>query len=133
MKYYSRKGSIVIAIIVFVVIMTIICFFAKVYAASYVLITALMYLAWMWYDTYYIIRGNQLFYKSALLKGSIEINAIVEIVKNKKLFSGKKPSLSTKGIIINYNKYDDIFISPKKIDQFIKALKTINPNIKVTD
>ena len=87
----------------------------------------------MWYDTYYIIDGNKLFYRSAFLKGVVEIDAITEIIKNRKLFSGKKPSLSNKGLIIRYNKYDDIYISPKKIDEFIDALKAINNDFKVTE
>jgi len=80
-----------------------------------------------------MIEGDQLLYKSALLKGSIDINTIVEIVKNKKHFSGKKPSLSTKGIIIKYNKWDDIYISPVDIDRFISVLKHINPGIKTIE
>lgn len=133
LKYYSSKGFIVVAIIIFIAIITIISFSGKVYVVSCILMIAMTYLIWMWFDTYYMIDGDQLFYKSALLKGSIEINNIVEIIKNKKLFSGKKPALSTKGIIIRYNKYDDIYISPKNIDQFIGELKNINPNIKTIE
>ena len=87
----------------------------------------------MWYDTYYIINGNKLSYKSAFLKGVIEIDTITEIVKNRKLFSGKKPSLSNKGIIIRYNEYDDIYLSPKNIEEFIETLKTTNPDFKITE
>jgi hypothetical protein len=133
LKYYPSKGPIVIVTIVFFAIMALVSFFGKTYPVFCIMFATLIYLIWMWYDTYYIIDGNKLFYRSAFLKGVVEIDAITEIIKNRKLFSGKKPSLSNKGLIIRYNKYDDIYISPKKIDEFIDALKAINNDFKVTE
>ncbi|RKR84098.1 PH (Pleckstrin Homology) domain-containing protein [Mucilaginibacter gracilis] len=133
MKFYSSKGYIIVALISFLIIMAIISFSDKAYIVTVILIATLSYLVWMWYDTYYMIDGDKLFYKSALLKGSINISTIVEIVKNKTQFSGIKPSLSTKGIIIKYNKWDDIYISPIDIDRFIGALKNVNPSIKTIE
>jgi hypothetical protein len=91
------------------------------------------YFVWMWFDTYYLIDGDQFLYRSALVKGSININTIGEVVKDKVQTSGIKPALSTKGITIKYNKWDDIFISPLDIDQFISALKSVNPKIKISE
>ncbi|WP_432712253.1 PH domain-containing protein [Pedobacter sp.] len=91
------------------------------------------YLVWMWHDTYYLIDDNQLLYKSALLRGSIDISSIVEIEKNKKIYAGVKPSLSNKGVVIKYNKWDDIFMSPIDIDHFISALKDVNPGIRTIE
>ena len=133
MKYYSSKGAIVVVTIMFFAIMATACFFARAYPVFCIMITTLIYLIWMWYDTYYIINGNKLSYKSAFLKGVIEIDTITEIVKNRKLFSDKKPSLSNKGIIIRYNEYDDIYLSPKNIEEFIETLKTTNPDFKITE
>ncbi|WPV00738.1 PH domain-containing protein [Mucilaginibacter sp. cycad4] len=113
--------------------MIVVSFLDKAYVGSCILVAVMIYLIWMWYDTYYSINGNQLFYKSALLNGTIEIDTIVEIVKTKNFFIGLKPSLSAKGIIIKYKKYDDIYISPQNIDQFIRELKQINPAIKTTE
>ena len=42
-----------------------------------------------------------------------------------------KPGFHEKGIEIMYHKYDDIFISPEKKDQFIAQLLEINPNIEI--
>lgn len=133
MKFYSSKGGVIIAIIIFLIILTITSFSDKGYIFCSIFIALLSYLVWMCYDTYYVIDSDQLFYKSALLKGSIKISTIVEIrKKNITQFSGLKPSLSTKGILVKYNKWDDIYISPVDIDRFIAALKNINPNIKTT-
>lgn len=133
MKFYSGKGATVIVLIGFLLILTVVSFLDKAYIVSLVLTIKLFYLIWMWYDTYYTIDGGQLSYKSALLKGSIPISAIVEVVKNKTQFSGIKPSLSTKGIIIKYNRWDDIYISPADVDQFVNTLKNLNPNIKTIE
>jgi hypothetical protein len=132
-KYYSSKGYIVVVTIVFIAIMAVLSFFAKAYPVFCIMLFTLIYLIWMWYDTSYLIDGNTLSYRSAFLKGVIEIDTITEVIKNRKLFSGKKPSLSNKGIIVRYNKYDDIYLSPKNIDEFIGALKTVNPNFKITE
>jgi hypothetical protein len=42
-----------------------------------------------------------------------------------------KPGFHHKGIEIVYHKYDDIFISPEKREQFITKLLEINPNITI--
>jgi Bacterial PH domain len=132
-KYSSSKGATVMVTIVFFAIMTILGFLGKAYPFFCLMIITLTYLIWMWYDTSYLIDGDKLFYRSAFLKGVIEIESIDEIIKNRKLFSGRSPSLSTKGIIIKYNKYEGIYISPKNIDEFIGALKTVNPDFKITE
>jgi len=129
MKFHSRKGYMITALISFLLVLSIITILEQAYVAFFILIAIMSYLVWMWYDTYYMINGNQLLYKSALLKGSIDIRSIVEIAKNAKIYAGVKPSLSNKGVVITYNSWDDIFMSPKDIDRFINALKDVNPGI----
>ena len=129
MKFHTRKGYMITALISFLLVLSIITILEQAYVAFFILIAIMSYLVWMWYDTYYMINGNQLLYKSALLKGSIDIRSIVEIAKNAKIYAGVKPSLSNKGVVITYNSWDDIFMSPKDIDRFINALKDVNPGI----
>lgn len=117
MRYYSAKGIIVLALIGFLLGMFVISISGRVYVISPLLMLVIAYLIWTWFDTYYVIENNKLLYKSALLKGSINIDTIFEIVKNKTQCSGIKPSLSTKGLIIKYNVWDDIYLSPKYADQ----------------
>ena len=133
MKFYSRKGKIIIFSIIILTILTIISIWGKVYPASFILIIVLSFFIWAWFDTYYVISNDQLFYKLAFIKGSVNINTIFEVVKNKASFSGVKPALSTKGIIVKYNRWDEIYISPLYIDQFIIELKKVNPSIKITE
>lgn len=133
MKFHSRKGYMIKALFIFLLIPIGIAISEQSYITSFMLITVLFYLVWMWYDTYYLIDGDQLLYKSALLRGSIDVNSIVEIAKNDKIFAGVKPSLSSKGLVIKYNRWDTIFMSPIDIDRFITAIKNVNPGIRSID
>jgi len=94
---------------------------------------ATAYLTWMWFDTYYIIEDSKLLYKSALLSGSICIDSIFEVTRSTYQYSGKKPSLAYHGLVVKYNRWDDIYLSPKQLEQFTSALKVINPKITVID
>jgi len=133
MKFHSRKGYMIIALFSFLLALSIITILEQAYIVLLILIALMSYLVWMWYDTYYLINGSQLLYKSALLKGSIDISSIVEIAKNEKIYAGVKPSLSSKGVVIKYNRWDNIFMSPKDIDKFINALKNVNPGITTVE
>jgi len=90
-------------------------------------------LIWMLLDTNYKIRNEQLFYCSGPLRGKIEIANIRKVEHWNKWYvtSFIKPALGNDGFIIHYNKFDDIFISPKNKEDFIAALRKINPEIEV--
>jgi len=88
-------------------------------------------LIWIYFDTYYIIDGQILKYHSAFIKGEIEISNIREVVKGKTSWVGIKPALARKGLIIKFNKFDEIYISPISNDMMISDLIEINPNIKI--
>lgn len=84
------------------------------------------------FTTHYIITPTDIIYKCGFINGKIEIYSIKEIVKGKTMHVGFKPALATKGLIIKYNKFDDIYISPETNDTFIEAVLKINPDIKIT-
>jgi len=90
-------------------------------------------LLWILVGTNYKIEGSYLKYKSGPIKGKIDIFRIHTIEHQKNWFVGNtlKPALGTKGLIIKYNKFDDIYISPKKKQEFINALLEINSHIEV--
>jgi cytochrome b561 len=91
------------------------------------------FVLWVLLDTRYVIKNNYLLYRSGPIRGRIDITKIKSI----KHFSGLnvpvmlKPALDTKGFIVTYNQYDDLFISPKMSDIFIEEIKKINPQIEV--
>lgn len=131
MKFESRKSAVIPILIGLMLILGAIGSRDQLYVSLIILLPITLYLAWMWFDTYYIIDGDRLFYKSALFKGIIDIQTINEIDKNRTLYAGHKPSLSGKGVIIKYNKWDDIYLSPVQTDEFVEALKSINPQIRI--
>jgi uncharacterized membrane protein YwaF len=90
-------------------------------------------LIWMLLDTRYRIREKQFFYCSGPIRGSIEIATIRKVERWNKWYvtSLLKPALGKDGLIIYYNKFDDIYISPKEKEIFIAALREINLDIEV--
>ena len=88
-------------------------------------------LIWIFYGTFYKIEKNILKYYSGPIRGCIDINKIRTIYKGKTKWVGMKPATATKGLIIKYDKFNDIYISPKSNDDFIKKLLEINNKIKV--
>lgn len=131
MKFYSRKGFSMMAISGFLLILSLFCLVNEAYIPFVVTLATLLYLLWTIFDTHYVISDNKLHYKSALLKGSIEISSIVEITRNKTMLAGLRPATASKGIIIRYNKWDDIYMSPANADAFVQALIAVNPAIKL--
>ncbi|HMK06929.1 MAG TPA: PH domain-containing protein [Flavobacterium sp.] len=90
-------------------------------------------IVWVLLDTRYVIKQHFLLYRSGPFRGRIDIEKIKKI----KYFSGMnvpvtmKPALDTKGYIITYNNFDDVYVTPKSSDIFIQELLKINPNIEV--
>jgi len=90
-------------------------------------------LGWILLDTRYVIMDNNLFYYSGPFRGTIKIDTVRKIETDNSFLKGNtmKPSLSTKGFVIYYNKFDDIFISPKDQEGFVKQMLLINPDIEL--
>ncbi len=93
----------------------------------------LVLIFWVFYGTYYKINKNTFTYNSGPIRGSIDIQKINIIYKGKTKWVGFKTATALNGLIIKYNKFDEIYISPKSNDEFIKALLKINNNIKIID
>ena len=80
--------------------------------------------------TRYIIDENQLIVKSLwIVNYTIDISKIRKIEKSNSILSS--PALSLDRIALYYNKYDEVYISPKEKQDFLNNLLEINPNIEV--
>ena len=75
----------------------------------------------------YEINESQLIIHQAMGKMVIDINTIKSIEPTHTILSA--PASSLDRLRINYNKYDDIVISPRRKEEFIRQLQSINPNI----
>ena len=75
----------------------------------------------------YEINELQLIIHQAMGKMVIDINTIKSIEPTHTIVSS--PAASLDRLRINYNKYDEVIVSPRRKEEFIRQLQTINPNI----
>jgi len=92
-------------------------------------VTGLM--LWLWFDTRYAIDEVFVHFRSGPLRGKIRVSAISEVVIGETMWSGFKPALARKGVIVKYNRYDEIYFSPDSNDAFVAALRNVNPDIRI--
>ena len=92
--------------------------------------TTLMMIAF-YTHTYYRIEGNELRWRSSILFGKFSISSIHKVAVNQTLWVGTLPATAKNGVIIYYNKYDEIYFSPSDNEAFVAALLEINPEIEV--
>ncbi len=138
MKFTSRK-DILFTLLVFGVIMLLVGLtFLQLHQGkewhwtNLLVLAVILLLLWIYFDTSYVVTKEYLFYKSGPIRGKINIADIREVEANKTLYVGIKPALARKGLIIKYNQYDEIYISPNNNESFIKKLLELNGEIKVS-
>ncbi|MGO2358663.1 PH domain-containing protein [Mesonia sp.] len=140
MKFKSRKDTFFrVFIFVFSGLLLGIIFSRIFFAGKYeflwidiLLLVVVALLIWLYFGTKYELTQSELKYQSGPISGKIEIDEINEIIKGKSLWSGLKPATARNGLIIKYGKYDEIYISPKTNDRFVKKILELNENIKIT-
>lgn len=99
---------------------------------TFVILTATTLMMISFYThTYYRIDGDELRWRSSILFGKFSVSSIREVVVNQTLWVGIKPATARNGVIIYYNKYDEIYFSPADNEAFVAALLEINPEIEV--
>lgn len=88
--------------------------------------------AWLWFSTFYIIKGNLLIAKFGLFNWKVSINEISFIRLNQRTIGGTwKLTRSWKCIEIHYKKSRSIFISPVNERLFLDQLLEINNTIEI--
>lgn len=97
------------------------------------LFSPMILILWIYFDTSYEIENEDLIYRSGFLRGRIAISDIQEIQKGKTKWSGVKPALARKGLIIKFNRYDEIYIAPESNEELVSDLLKINSGIKITE
>lgn len=97
------------------------------------MLLAVILLHWVYFGTQYELTTTELRYRCGPLKANIEIERIHEIIRGKTLWSGTKPATARKGLIIKYDKHNEIYISPDSNETFIREIKALKPEIKITE
>lgn len=105
----------------------------SIYIFYAIMISIVIAFMWILLDTKYSIKENNIFYNSGPFRGTIAIESIRKIEHHSGIIVPVtfKPALNTKGLIIHYNSFDDIYISPNQEELFLEELLKINPNIEV--
>ncbi|KGO89023.1 PH domain-containing protein [Flavobacterium suncheonense] len=138
--YRSTLNPIIVPFLVMVVFGSVASFFVEnegeemPVAVSIFLSVISLFIVWMLFDTKYQIKGNDLLYFCGPIRGKIDILQIRKIENVKTWFVGitLKPALGSYGLSITYNKFDEIYLSPKRKSEFVAELLKINPNIQLT-
>ncbi|MEO8933473.1 MAG: PH domain-containing protein [Xanthomarina sp.] len=140
MKVYkaNRKGFINYLLIAFILLPVFIFFLDKntFIEKPFILLpllSPLILILWIYFDTFYKIENNTLIYRSGFLRGKVDILTINEILKGKTMWTGIKPALARKGLIIKFNTYDEIYIAPEDNNEMILDLLKVKAEIKITD
>ena len=100
-----------------------------------IVILTISFIIWILLDTRYVIKSNNLLFRSGPFRGRINILEIKKIEN----YSGMtppvtmKPALGNKGLILYHDKYESIFITPEKTNDFVEELLKINPEIEVNN
>jgi hypothetical protein len=88
-----------------------------------------VFIALSLFNIYYVIAANELKIKAGFFNyNPILIKDIKEIKITNSLLSS--PAASLDRILLRYNKFDEIILSPKDKFQFVKDLIAINPLIQ---
>lgn len=92
-----------------------------------------VFLFWMYFGTNYELSPSGLIYRCGPMKGKIGYERIREIVKGHTLWVGFRPATARKGLIIKYDRYNEIYISPKTNEIFIDKILELKSDVNITE
>jgi multisubunit Na+/H+ antiporter MnhB subunit len=142
-RFRSKKGFLMISVVILVSTLLLYLLFSSlnntnkdltVWIPSIVLILAVpFFLLWILLHTYYVLENGELKYVSGPIRGSIKVADIKLVTTNTTLWVGLKPATALNGIIVSYENYNELYISPVNNNRFLKELLKLNPQIEVVD
>lgn len=131
MLFKTKKDFTFLFVFLFVFILyTVISIFSIVYEKDYSVIwqfsSVLTFLAFLFFSiyktTYFRLDDDYLFCRSLVFTKRIPYSSIRKVEKQKGIYAGIKFSTSWKGLVVHYNKFDEILISPENDEFFIEKL-----------
>ncbi|WP_293895374.1 PH domain-containing protein [Flavobacterium sp.] len=139
MNFKSRKDvlfyGIIYGIALFIITMAILEInkngFERYGIWTYIFFIAVIgFIIWTLNSTKYVLTNTYLNYQSGFITGKIQIDSIHTIINGKTMWSGLKPATARNGLIIKYNTYDEIYISPKTNETFVSEILKLNKILK---
>ena len=90
---------------------------------SSIFLLILGFLVYIPYSTYFVVTETHLVCSSFYFwKVVVSYDKIRKVERQKGLFVGWKMATSITGLILTYNKYDELFISPEKEELFMELI-----------
>lgn len=106
----------------------------KGYWPLFIVFGVVGFLLWLFFGTHYeLSKKDGFIYRCGPFNGKINTDRITEIIKGKTLWVGFRPATATKGLIIKYDKYNELYISPKTNETFINKILELKSDIKISD
>jgi hypothetical protein len=90
-------------------------------------------LLWSYFNTSYQLSEKGLSYRNGPLRGKIDLDRIREIEKGRTLWVGLRPATARKGLIVKYDRFEEIYISPDSNDTFIEKILELKKDIHIRD
>jgi hypothetical protein len=97
--------------------------YSVIWPFSLILISLALLFFLIFKTTYFVFEECQLVCRSLFFKRSISYSDIRKIEKQKGIYAGFKMSTAWKGLVLHYNKYDELLVSPEREDEFIQEIK----------
>lgn len=103
------------------------------YVISILIIGVVAFWLWTFFGTEYELTETEFIFKSGPFIRKMQINRIKEIITERTLWIGNWPATARKGLIIKYDNYNLINISPESDKRFISKVLELNNKIKITE
>ncbi len=97
--------------------------YSVIWPFSFVLFALIILFYLITKTTYFVFEENQLVCRSLFFKRSINYSDIRKVEKQKGLYAGIKMSTAWRGLVIHYNKYDELLVSPEREDEFVHEIQ----------
>jgi len=131
-KYNSKLDpTIIIPIFLMLITIEVLMLLNRIWEGVLFISFLTVLLIYLFQSTYYMLTDdNKLVVKAGFLfNKTIEVSSIKKIASTKSSIAS--PALSFDRLLISFNEYDTVIISPKNKKEFIEELRRINPAIVV--
>ncbi len=142
MKFSSRKDILFSVIIIGIVLLLLSIALYDIFDGElsshkfytfFLVLGVASFLLWMYFGTHYKLSPEGLMYQCGPMRGKIGYDRIREIEKGRTLWVGFRPATARKGLIVKFDRFNEIYISPKTNDTFIEKILELNGTIKIVE
>jgi hypothetical protein len=90
------------------------------------------FLIWFYFGTRYELTSTDFKYYSSPFRGKLALIRIKEVLVGTTVWVGFRPATARNGILIKYDTYEELYISPKTNESFVIVLKELKSDIIIS-